>query len=57
MKVILFVVSMLGLVLTVAPSVFVFFQVIDVETHKQLMLAGMLLWFLAAPYWMKQQSL
>ncbi|MEX0771767.1 MAG: hypothetical protein WD038_01295 [Balneolales bacterium] len=57
MKVFLFTISMIGLALTVVPSMFVFSEAITLEMHKQLMVAGMLLWFFSAPFWIKEQSL
>ncbi|GAB4238525.1 MAG: hypothetical protein Kow00109_12990 [Acidobacteriota bacterium] len=49
--------STLGLILTVVPSFYVLYGVIPWETHADLMLAGMLLWFASAPFWMKGESL
>lgn len=57
MKILLILISMAGLALTIFPSVLVFTQDITMESHKQLMLVGMLLWFFTAPYWMKEQEL
>lgn len=57
MKIVLILISVAGLGLTIVPSVLVFTQDIAMETHKQLMLVGMLLWFFTAPYWMKEQEL
>jgi hypothetical protein len=49
-------ISFLGLVLTVAPSFFVLAGRIDWSLHSKLMLAGMILWFATAPFWMKKSS-
>lgn len=57
MKILLIILSMVGLALTIVPSVLVFTQALAMETHKQWMLVGMLLWFFTAPYWMKEQKL
>ena len=57
MKILLIIISIAGLALTVVPSVLVFLQEIAMDTHKQLMLVGMLLWFFTAPFWMKEQEL
>lgn len=57
MRKVLIVISFIGLVLTIVPSVLVFKQVIAIETHFQLMIAGMFLWFATAPFWMKTKSL
>jgi len=56
MKYILIILSIIGLVLTIAPSVLVFMNVIEFETHKHLMLAGTLIWFFTAPFWIKEKS-
>lgn len=57
MKRILKIISYLGLVLTVMPSLFVFKGVIDIKVHYHLMIVGMILWFGTAPFWMKSKSL
>lgn len=57
MRKVLIVLSFIGLVLTIVPSVLVFKQFIAIETHFQLMVAGMVLWFATAPFWMKTKSL
>lgn len=50
-------ISLLGLILTLFPSFFVFAGSISIETHYKLMIAGMVLWFSTAPFWMKGPSL
>jgi hypothetical protein len=57
MKKILIIISIIGLVLTVVPSVLVFIQEISMEVHKQFMIVGMLMWFTTAPFWIKEQEL
>lgn len=57
MRKLLIVISFIGLALTIVPSVLVFKQVIVIESHFQLMIAGMILWFATAPFWMKTKSL
>ncbi|WP_321285580.1 hypothetical protein [uncultured Sunxiuqinia sp.] len=57
MRKILIVISLIGLMLTIVPSILVFKQVIDIEMHFHLMLAGMFLWFGTSPFWMKTKSL
>lgn len=56
MKPFLILVSILGLALTVVPSFLVFYGVINWSTHAQLMLVGMILWFISAPFWMKPKK-
>jgi hypothetical protein len=57
MKLILKIISYLGLALTIIPSVLVFKGVIDLKTDFILMVVGIVLWFSTAPLWMKSQSL
>ena len=57
MKAILVILSMLALALTVMPSVLVFLQKMSLEEHKQVMVGGMILWFVTAPFWLKEQKL
>ncbi len=45
-----------GLALTLIPSVFVFTGTLPIETNKMLMAAGMLLWFVVAPFWIRRES-
>ncbi len=45
--------SALGLVLTVAPSLLVFSGRMNWLTHAHLMFAGMILWFATAPFWIR----
>jgi len=53
MKKLLVLVAILGLVLTVVPSVFVLYQKMSWTLHVQLMFIGMILWFLSAPLLVK----
>lgn len=55
-KVILIIISMIGLGLTVIPSFFVFAKVISLSTHKQLMFVGTVLWFVTAPFWIGKKT-
>lgn len=57
MKRILKIISYLGLLLTIVPSLFVFKGVIDIKAHYNLMIVGMIFWFGTAPFWMKSKSL
>lgn len=49
--------SYIGLALTIVPSILVFNQVISMELHFGLMIAGMVMWFVTAPFWMRSQTL
>lgn len=57
MKVLLIIISIIGLGLTIIPSILVFSQSMSLESHKLLMLLGMILWFGTAPLWIKEQKL
>jgi hypothetical protein len=54
MKKILKLVSFIGLGLTLVPSFLVATQLIPWQLHTCLMLAGTLLWFATAPFWMQE---
>lgn len=56
MKILLKLLSFIGLLLTVVPSFMVFAGTIDLSMHKNLMLAGTLLWFIPAPFWMNKKT-
>ena len=56
MKNLLKTLSYIGLGLTVIPSFFVFSGQIAWSTHARLMMAGTLLWFVTAPFWIKKRS-
>jgi hypothetical protein len=46
--------SILGLALTIVPSCLVFARVMSWQTNANLMTAGMIIWFITAPFWMKK---
>lgn len=48
-KNILRIIGIVGLGLTIIPSILVFVGSLSFETNKPLMLVGMVLWFLVAP--------
>jgi hypothetical protein len=56
MKTILKIVSFIGLILTVVPSILVFNDSITLDMHKWLMLLGAILWFVTAPFWMNKKA-
>ena len=56
MKTLLIILSIIGLGLTVIPSILVFNHVISLYTHKVLMFAGTVLWFATAPFWMGKEK-
>jgi hypothetical protein len=43
--------SILGLLLTICPSLLVFAGRLSWQTHANLMLVGMVFWFATAPFW------
>jgi hypothetical protein len=57
MKLVLKIISYIGLVLTIVPSLFVFKAVFDIKVHFNLMIVGMVLWFGTAPFYAKGKSL
>ncbi|GAA4413295.1 hypothetical protein GCM10023187_41420 [Nibrella viscosa] len=56
MKTILKPLSYIGLLLTVMPAFLVFYGVLSLDNHKLLMLIGMLLWFVTAPFWILKKK-
>lgn len=56
MKLLPKIVSGIGLVLTIVPSLFVFNSTLDLDTAKTLMLLGTVVWFASAPVWMNKEA-
>ena len=56
MKTIWKTISYVGLIATVVPSILVFSGMAELQTHKTMMLIGMILWFITAPFWMNRQD-
>lgn len=56
MKILLSSLAIIGLLATVLPSVLVFVGTVDPGTHKIIMLFGMILWFVTAPFSMKKKD-
>lgn len=56
MKTLLKVVSYIGLALTVIPAFLVASGILTLDTHKTLMVIGMVLWFAASPFWMDKKA-
>ncbi|MGF7140593.1 hypothetical protein [Roseimarinus sediminis] len=57
MKTLLKIISLIGLILTIVPSILVLNGIVELKTHFNLMLVGMILWFSTAIFWMKSPSL
>ncbi|MEX2513523.1 MAG: hypothetical protein WD398_11500 [Cyclobacteriaceae bacterium] len=56
MKLLIKILSYLGLGLTLFPSFLLFSGMIEAATCKQLMLFGTVLWFITAPFWMNKKQ-
>ena len=50
------IISFVGLGLTLVPAFLVYQGVIDLDTNKNLMLLGTLIWFSTAPYWINRPA-
>ena len=50
------IVSLIGLIMTLLPSIFVFYGNLTLETCKLLMIFGTLIWFISAPKWINKNS-
>jgi hypothetical protein len=57
MSIFIKIVALTGLGFTIIPSLLVFSDRISFEMHTNLMIVGMILWFLASPFWMKEKEL
>jgi hypothetical protein len=47
-------IAIIGLVLTIVPSFFVFSGKTSMTVNYNLMMIGMILWFVSAPFWKKK---
>lgn len=56
MKRILQIISILGLILTLAPGILVFTGSLEFEAYKRWVLIGTLLWFSTAPFWVNKEK-
>ena len=56
MKILLIIISYIGLALSIIPSVLVFLGKIDMQTNTTLMAGGMVLWFGTAPFWINSKT-
>lgn len=54
MKLVIKIISYIGLGLTLIPSIMVFTGDATLESNKILMLIGTVLWFISAPSWMNK---
>lgn len=53
-KLLLKILSFVGLALTIVPAILVFSGDMESDTCKQLMFLGTVVWFLTAPFWMNE---
>jgi hypothetical protein len=49
------IVSGAGLILTLLPSFFVFFDMMELAYAHSLMILGTLLWFISVPFWINKE--
>lgn len=56
MKLLLKLISFIGLALTVVPAFLVFVGTLELNMHKNLMLIGTLLWFIPTPFWINKKT-
>ena len=56
MKILATIIAIVGLILTIIPSILVFTGKMGLDLHKQLMTAGTILWFVSAPIWFRKKS-
>lgn len=57
MRTVALITALIGLVLTIVPSFFVFLGNLTWGNHARLMFIGMVLWFIFAPIGMKSRKL
>ncbi|MEQ9438300.1 MAG: hypothetical protein RIG62_04600 [Cyclobacteriaceae bacterium] len=55
MKLLLQLISLVGLLLTIVPSLLYFTGSLSLSTQQWLMFIGTLLWFSTAPFWMNKR--
>lgn len=55
-KLLLKIISFVGLFLTIIPSFFVFNNLMKLDTGKLLMLIGTIIWFVLSPFWINKST-
>lgn len=53
-KLLLKLLSFAGLLLTIVPSIMVFYGYTSLQQSKNMMVWGVLIWFLTAPFWLNK---
>jgi hypothetical protein len=56
MKILLILISCIGLAMSILPSVLVFLGKMDMQTNTTLMTIGMVLWFGTSPFWINSKT-
>ena len=56
MTVVIKIISITGLALNIIPALLTFNDIISFDHYKILMLAGTLMWFLTAPFWINRNQ-
>ena len=56
MKILMSSIASITLVATLLPSILVFSGIIELDTHKTIMAIAMVLWFVAAPFFVKKKD-
>ena len=55
-RTILILIGIIGLALTLFPSILVFSGTITLQTHRNLMFLGTAIWLTSAPFWLGRNS-
>lgn len=55
MKILLILLSVIGLIATIVPPILMFLGRMELSEMKNWMGAGMLLWFVTAPFWINKK--
>ncbi|MBI9070205.1 MAG: hypothetical protein JEY94_01320 [Melioribacteraceae bacterium] len=56
MKIVLIIISFIGLSLVILPSFAVFAKIINIDTANVIMLLGTIIWFSTSSFWMNKKS-
>lgn len=56
MKKLILLMSFLGLLLVIGPAILYLSDLIEKDSMKTLMLIGTIIWFVLAPFWMKEEA-
>lgn len=56
MKLLTKILSFAGLAMTIAPSVLFFMGNLELDSAKNIMAIGMVIWFVTAPFWVNSKA-